>query len=324
MIMGAKTFMVLWSLLAVLTLAASAEGASTFPQKSIRLIVPYAAGSGADTHARRIAPYATKYLGVTIMIENLPGADGRLAMNELWRATPDGYTLLTTGMPAPIINEKLFPVKYKFLEFTQVFGWTRENIVLVANSETWKSTDEFISAAKAKTLAGGISGTGSVSQVAGLILEDAAKFKPVNWVPFGGGSETMANLAGKHIDFGITGASSARGLVTAGKLRVLLIFSNEKDILFPEAPLPKEVGLTFETTLFSSIRLVFGPPGLPPQTVTILEQAFLKAVGEPEYLDWAKRTQFDVSPMSRNQCLTYVTDVENEVTKYLDKIQVKK
>ena len=322
--MSQKNLFVLMFLLSTITPGFAAEKGADFPKKPIKLIVPYAAGSGMDMHARRIAPGVGKILGTSVVIVDKPGADGRLALNEAWKADPDGYTLLTTGMPAPIINEKLFPVNYRFKEFTQIYSWTRENMVLVVNAETWKTPEEFLTAARNKSLSGGLSGIGSVSQVAGLLLEEAGKFKPVNWVTFGGGGETMASLAGKHIEFGITTASSAKSLVDAGKLRCLLVFSSVKDPLFPNALLPKELGLQENMTPLVSVRLVFGPPKLPARIVAIIENAFARAAQEPDYRDWAQKARVEIALLSHQQCSDYVETVEKEISKYVDKIKIKK
>ncbi len=319
------TYLIVLALVAgIYSLAFSAEKGTEFPKKPIRLVVPYPPGSGADLHARKIAPLLAKHLRGSVWVENKPGADGRIALNDGWKAPPDGYTLLTSGMPAPIINEKLFEVRYKFREFTQIFSWTRESMVLVVHAETWKTPDEFISAARAKSVSGGLSGIGSVSQVAGLLLEDAAKLKPVNWVPFSGGSETMASLAGKHIDFGITTASSAKALVDAGKLRCLLVFSEEKDPLFPSALLPREIGVNANMSPLLAVRLAFGPPGLPREIVTLVEQAFFRTVQEPEFVDWAQKARVEIVPMNHDQCMNYVQTVEREISKYVEKITIKK
>lgn len=309
----------IWSFSAT---ALSIEKPADFPKKPIRFIVPYSVGSGIDINARGIAPYLEKHLGVTVLIDNRPGADGRIGVNEAWKASPDGYTLINPAMPIPIINEKLYQVNYKTREFTHIFAWSTDNIALVVNSETWKTLEEFIAAAQAKTLSCGITGIASVSQIAGLSLGDAANFKPVNWVPFTGGAETMTSLAGKHIDFGITTTSSARALVDAGKLRPLLIFANEKDPMFPNAPLPKEIGLNL--TAMPTVRGAMAPPGLSPQIVNILEQAFAKAIQEPDFLAWAQKVRVHISPINHDQYLAYTLSVEKEIVKYLDKIKIKK
>lgn len=302
--------------------AISIEKPLDFPKKPIRIIVPYGAGSGADTQARRIAIPLEKNLKTRVLIQNLPGADGRLGLQEAWKSAPDGYTLVAQGMPSPIINEYLFPVKYKFREFTQIFSWSYDNLVLVVNPDTWKTTDEFLAAAKTRSLSCGLSGLSG--KLAGFILEDAVKLKPINWVVFSGGGEVVTMLAGKHIDFAITTIPSSRPLIDAGRLRIMLIFSNEKDPSYPNAPLTKDAGLDFSTIAFSSVRLAFGPPGIPAPIANTLEQAFFKTVKDPEFIEWSKMTRSVIAPMNRKQCMDYVIAVEKEVQKNVEKLKTSK
>jgi len=316
-----KIFVILSLILFFTIPAVCSEKPPDFPKKPIRLIVPYVPASGNDTQSRGIAVYLEKHLRVRVLIENRPGADGRIGVNEAWKSSPDGYTLINPGMPTPILNEKLFPVKYKVQEFTHIFAWSKDNIVVVVNSETWKTPQEFIADAQSKTLSGGVTGIGSSAMVAGLALEDTARFKPVNWVPFSGGGETMTQLAGKHIDFGITTMASAAPLVGAGKLRPLLVFSNEKDHRFPNTPLPREVGLNL--TPIAVVWGVFAPPGLPQQIANILEQAFFKAVQEPDFLTWAEKLRMEISLMNRDQFFAYTISMEKEIVKHLDKLKRK-
>jgi len=304
------------------TLCLAVEKLASYPSKTIRFIVPYAVGSGIDINARGIAPYLKNHLGVQVLIENKPGADGRIGVTEAWKAKPDGYTLINPAMPIPIISEKLYSVAYKTREFTHIFAWSKDNIALVVNSETWKTPEEFIAVAQSRTLSCGITGAASVSQIAGLSLGDAANFQPVNWVPFSGGAETMTSLAGKHIDFGITTTSSARALVDAGKIRPLLIFADEKDPVFPNVPLPKDIGLRL--TAMPTVRGVMAPPGLSPRIVSILEQAFARAIREPEFLAWAQRVRVFITPMKHDQYLNYTLSVEKEIVKHLEKVKLNK
>lgn len=317
-----KNLIILSMIVFFCSLSFSYGASQYFPNRPIRLIVPYTAGSGNDIHSRGIAPYVKKHIGVMVLIDNRPGADARIGTNDAWKAAPDGYTIFNPGMPTPIINEKLFPVNYKTVEFTHIFGWCIENFVLVVNSETWKTPKEFFTAAQAKTLACGLTGIGSVSQFIGLALADAVKFAPVNWVPFTGGAETMVQLAGKHIDFGITTVSSARSLVDAGKLRPLLIFSYEKDYMFPNVPTLKDVGISI--TPMPVVRGVMAPPGVPAKVRTVLEQAFEKAVREPDFLDWAQKVRVEIAPIGHEKFLSYTRSIDAVVEKYIDKIKIKK
>ena len=303
------------------TFAVAAEKSLGFPQKAIRFIVPYPVGSGSDIQCRGVLPYVEKHLGVKILIDSRPGADSRLGLNAGWKAVPDGYTLVLPGMPAPIINEKLFPVDYKTREFTHIYAWSQDNMVLVTNSETWRTLEEFIATARTKTLSCGVTGTAGLAQIIGLQLEEAAELKPVNWVPFDGGVQTVTNLAGKHIDFGITATTSAKALVDAGKLRPLLIFSNEKDPTFPDVPFIKKTSL--KLTPMPLVRAVFAPPGLSPKIANIVEKAFARAIKEPALVEWANKTRMTIAPLNSKELLAYTIDVEREVSKYIDKAKVK-
>jgi len=318
----ANSFLIVLMVLSFHILTVSSGEAAGFPEKPVRMISPYAPGSGNDIACRGIQPYLEKHLGVRVIIDNKPGADGRLGVNEAWKAKPDGYTLVQPGQPAFVIMERIFPVQWKSRDFTHIFAWSADNFVLVVNSETWKTGEEFIAAAQAKTLSCGITGIGTVSYVVGLMLEDAAKLKPVNWVPFRGGAESMTQLAGKHIDFAITTTASARPLVDAGRLRPLILFSNEQDHVLPNAPLMKDAGLNILSA--PVVRGALAPPGVPPRIVAILEKAFFKAIQEPEYIAFTQRIRAQITPMNHVQFRDYIVNFENNVAKYIEKIPKQK
>ncbi|MBI4632487.1 MAG: tripartite tricarboxylate transporter substrate binding protein [Deltaproteobacteria bacterium] len=319
----ARAFVII-SLIAFITCPVAIAKSPDFPKKPIRFLVPYPAGSGNDIQTRGLAPYLEKYVGGAITIDNRPGADGRLGLNEAWKSAPDGYTIINAGMPTPIINEKLFPgsVTYRTKEFTHIYAWSQDNVGLFVNAEKWKTAKEFLAEARTRSMVGGISGIGSVSHIAGLSLAGATTMKPVNWVPFKGGAETVTSLAGKHIDFGVTTTSSAKPLVDAGKLRIIMVFSEEKDPVFSNAPLPHEaIGLNLES--LPIVRGALAPPGMATQIAADLRDAFAKAAKDPDFLAWAKKVRVEIQPMDHEKFLKYTVGVEKEVMKYLDKIQAK-
>ncbi len=317
----AKIFLALAIVLSMSSPVLAREKKQDFPNRPIRFIVPYVAGGGNDVQSRGIAPYLEKHLGVRVVIYDRPGADGRIGVNEAWKSAPDGYTLVNSGWPTPIINQMLFSVNYKYREFTHLFAWSKDNIVLVVNAESWQTFGEFMADAQTRTLTCGISGIGSLTTIAGLALEEAAKLKTVNWVPYSSGGESVIALAGKHIDFGLTTMASAFSLASAGKLRPLLVFSDEKDPRFPNTPLPREVGLNL--TPLATMWSAMAPPGLPPKVAQTLEQAFSKAVKEPDYLAWAKNARIQISPIGSEKFLAQTLATEKEIVKHLDKIKAK-
>lgn len=257
-----------------------------FPEKMIKLIVTAAAGGGEDTEARAIAPFVEKHLGQKIIIENQPGAGGKIAFTKFQKTEPDGYNLITYTFPKSIIMEFSGKVDYKTSDFTPIFAWSRSDQCLVVHVDNWENANEFIKAAKAKTLSGGLSGRGSTSHLTGLIALDKLGIK-ANWVPYEGSAGSVSAVAGKHIDFTITQPTSAGSLIQAGKLRALLLFSDQRDPYMPDVPIPKELGINMD--FIPALRGVEAPPKTSPAIVKILEEAFSKAAREPGFIEIAKK-----------------------------------
>lgn len=293
-------------------LALPASGAD-YPKKMVKFIVTAGAGGGEDTEARAIAPFVEKYLGTKIIIENQPGAGGRIAFEKFQKTEPDGYSIITYTFPKSIIMEFMDKTGYKTIDFTPVFSWSRSSQLLVVHADNWKSADEFIKAAKAKTLAGGLSGRGSTTHLTGLLAVDELGIK-VNWVPYEGSAGSVAALAGKHLDFTICLATSAVPLVQAGKLRPLLLFSDRRDPYMPDVPIAKDLGINMD--LIPTLRGVEAPPNTPPAIVKALENAFGKAAKEPGFIEIAKRRQMVLQSTGSREFGKIIADVYPKIGKY--------
>jgi tripartite-type tricarboxylate transporter receptor subunit TctC len=291
----------------------STVSAADFPNKPVRLIVTAAAGGGEDAEARAIAPFLEKYLGVQVLIENQPGAGGKIAMEKFQKTEPDGYHLITYTFPKSVIIEHLDKVNFRTKDFTPVFAWSRGSQMLVVNGESWKTFDEFLKAAKAKTLAGGLSGRGSTTHLAGLIALDELGIK-ANWVPYEGSSGSVTALAGKHLDFTICLSTSAVSLVQAGKLRPLLLFSDKRDPYWPDVPIPKDLGI--DMSYVPTLRGVEAPPNTPPAIIKVLEEAFSKASMDPGFVEIAKKKQIVLHATSSQEFARAVADSYVKIAKF--------
>lgn len=289
-----------------------------FPKKAIKIVACAGVGGGEDTEARGIAPYAQKHLGVNVLIENQTGAGGKIAFEKFQRTEPDGYTLITYTFPKSIVIEYLDKTNYRTKDYTPVFAWSRGSLFLVVNSETWKTFDEFLKAAKARTLSGGISGRGSSSHLAGLLLVDGLGLK-VNWVPYEGAAEGTAALAGKHLDFTIALPASVFSMIRAGKLRPLLMLSDRRDPFFPDVPTPKDLGYSIPS--IPTIRGVEAPPNTPSSIVKVLEEAFSKAAKEPGFIEWTKKTAVVLDPLSSQEFGKVVVETYPKIEKFKDKLK---
>ncbi len=309
-------------IIALVFLAGGAGAAEKdkYPAKPITMIVPYVAGSGLDIEVRGIQPFLQKHLGVPLVIANMPGADGRLGLTKAFKAPNDGYTILSPGWPAPVVGELMFKPDYRSLEFAFIGAWTESNYVVVVHADNWKTMAELVKAGKEKTLNCGLAGLSSVARVLGEALADVAGIK-LNWIPFGGGGEYMAQLAGKHIDLAIASTSSVQSMVRAGRVRALMVIGNEKDSVFPQIPLGKEAG--YPVPALPNTRSIVAPPGTSPAKVRIIEQALIKSVNEPAFQKWIKDRGMDITLRNHEQFRKDAEENFNTIKKYISRMTIK-
>lgn len=290
---------------------------SDFPKKPIKLIATADPGGGEDTEARGIAPYLQKYLGVSVTVENQGGAGGKIAFVRFQKTEPDGTSLIVSTFPKSIIIEYMEKVPYRTKDFTAVYAWALTNQLLVVHGDTWKTFDEFLKAAKARTLSGGLSGRGSTTHLAGLIAMEELGVK-VNWVPYEGSSGSVAALAGKHLDFTLCLSTSATSLIQAGRLRPLLLFGDERDPYLPDVPIPKEIGL--KITPMPALRGAEAPPNTPASIVKVLEEGFAKAAKDPGFIDWAQKRKMVLRSYGAHEFGKSLLDAYPQVEKFQKKL----
>ena len=284
-----------------------------FPEKPVKVIVAFGPGAGVDAEARAIAPYLQKHLGVSVSVENVPGADGKIGITRVWKSKPDGYTLIIHTTTMSMIGEYTLNPEYRIADLSHIFSWSLTNHALMVNSEKWESLDQFIKAGNQRPISGGMAGRGSTSDLMGRTLVDALGIK-VNWVPFDGGAEALTALAGKHIDFALASTTTALPLAKAGKLKPFMILANSRDTVFPEIPLAKELGYNF--TVVPSMRGADGPPRMEEGVIKILEEAFAKAIKEPDYLAWAQKRMLSIVPLYHEEYARAIEDQRKAVEKY--------
>jgi len=281
-------------------LVATPVSGADYPSKPIKLIVTAGAGGGEDTEARAIAPFVEKHLKTRIVIENQPGAGGKIAFEKFQSAPPDGYTLITYTFPKSVIIEYQGKTGFKTKDFTPIYAWSQSSQILIVNAESpWKTFPEFLKAAKAKPLSGGLSGRGSTTHLMGLIALDALGIDKVNWVPYEGSRGSVAALAGKHLDFTMSLATSAVSLIRAGKIRPLLLFSETRDPNISDVPVPKEFG--YKMNFVPTLRGVEGPPNMSADIAKVLEDAFRKASKEQGFIDIAKKRKMVLIDVGREE-----------------------
>jgi tripartite-type tricarboxylate transporter receptor subunit TctC len=234
--------------LAALLLAAFATGEAKalYPERAIRIVVPFAPGGGTDVVARTLAQEMAKDLGVSVIIENKPGAGTIIGTQAVAVSAPDGYTLLM-GTFSHAVNSSLSAnLPYDpHKDFAALALIARSfNMVVVNPKSTLQTIADLIAAAKANPdkLSYGTFGVGTSAHLAGELFKDMAKVN-LTAVPYKGAAPAITDLIGGQIQVMFTTVASAASLVEAGQLRAIAVTSAERSPAFPKLPTVAEAGV---------------------------------------------------------------------------------
>ncbi len=292
--------------------------AADYPTKPITLINPMPPGGTLDVQARAWAAVAEKYLSQPVVVVNKPGAGSSLGAREVHDAKPDGYTLLSTGMPSCQIGEILFKGRYNTLSFTHIYALFSDSTGLLVKSDSpYKDMTDFVEKNKGKTLSCAVPGVGSTAHLNGLILTRYLKLT-AKWVPYDGGTEALTALAGGHVDYVICDTGSATAMLNAKSARLLMIFEDKRDPRYPDVPIQKDLGYNVDT--IPSLRGVVGPPNVPADVVKILESAFAKSAQDKEFLAFAAKASVKVTPRDAKEFFAVSKSIYNEIKGEEDKL----
>ena len=269
---------------ATLALTGSHALAQSYPNKPIRVVVPYAAGGTSDILARQIGPKLTETFGQPVIVENKPGANGNVGAEFVAKSTPDGYTLLLTDVGGLVISASVYPT----LPFDPAKDFSpivmvsySPHVLAVHPSVQAKDVRDLIAMAKAHPgkLNFAISGIGGAPHLAGI---EFAQRTGVHWtyIPYKGGSDAVTGVVGGQAHVLFNGMLATWPSVTGGKLKALAISSSARVPAAPNTPTVAEQGLPgFETGSFQAI---VGPAGIPRETVGKLNAELRRALNTAE------------------------------------------
>lgn len=270
--------------LAALSLAfASLAGAQTFPDKPLRIVVPFGTGSAVDTIARVVGAQVAEQIGQQVIIDNRTGANGIIAAEAVARSTPDGYTLFmpNDGMMAanPAMYAKLpyDPLK----DFLPVTLFSTVPLVLVVNPAfPAKTVGELVALAKAKPGSINFSSTGSgAAQHLAMEFFMEASGTRLTHVPYKAMGPALADVLAGHVPVMFSGMSNVISLVRDGKLRALGASTAKRSSAMPEVPTVAEAGVAAYN--YAAWNGVVAPAGTPPEVIRKLHAEFAKAIASP-------------------------------------------
>ena len=264
----------------VLFLMSALAVAQNFPDKPIRVVVPFAAGSGTDILARIVTEEMRTSMGANFVIDNRAGASGQIGAELVARANPDGYTLfLSTNTPHsanPFLFKKINydPIK----DFAAVSRMIYYVFILIVNPNSGiKTVPELITYVKANPGKISYAFGNSTGQVNGAYFTSAAKLDALP-VPYKSTPPAMTDLIAGQVHYMFVDAASSQGHVRSGRLRAIAVMSDKRSDLFPDLPGVGETVPGFDTVPWAGM---FAPAGTPKAVINRLNTEIVKAINKP-------------------------------------------
>jgi tripartite-type tricarboxylate transporter receptor subunit TctC len=258
----------------------AAGHAQNYPERPLRLIVPFSPGGTSDLVARIMAQKLGDDLGQTVIVDNRGGAGSTLGVNIATKSTPDGYTLLVAHI-ALAINQTLYS-KLPYNALTDLAPIAKLGIspsaVVVNSNLPARNMKELIALAKKSPgkLNYGSAGIGSAGHLSVALLEHVAGIK-LTQVPYKGGGPSVAATISGEVQLAIPVMASAANHVKAGRLRMLAVTSAKRTQAFPDVPTAQEAGVP--GYIYETWFGLFTPAGVPKSIVARLNQGAVKALG---------------------------------------------
>jgi tripartite-type tricarboxylate transporter receptor subunit TctC len=307
------------SLFAGATLVAAAIGvqpasAADYPDKPVKIVVPFAAGGPTDVMARLIAAKLSESLKQQFYVENHPGAGGNLGMQQVARSTPDGYTLLVASSSF-VVNPSLYANNPydAFKDFAPVtLAAASPNIIVVNSDIPVKSVKELIEFLKANpgkyTIAN--PGIGTTPQLAAELFKLTYKLDTAS-VPFGGAGPAIQSALGGHTPIVFSALPPTAPQVQAGKLHGLAVTSAKRSATLADVPTMAEAGIEGQES--ETMQGIFAPAATPKEIVALLNREIVKAMESPDVKEKCAQLGFDVVA---NKPEAFAAYIKKEVEKW--------
>jgi tripartite-type tricarboxylate transporter receptor subunit TctC len=303
-------------LAALMMPTAGAQG--NFPNKPIRIVVPYAPGGGVDIVTRLVGQKMGEHLKQAVIVDNRPGAGTNIGMNAAAKSEPDGYTLLTASNTlasnGALYKNMTFDPARDFASVGSI-GYA-PLVVVVPQASPFKSLQDLIAYGKAipDKLSYGSAGNGSSGHLASELLKDEGKFEALH-VPYKGGAPAINDLLGERISFMSINPLEVISHIQAGRLRALAVMDKRGSSLLPSVPTVTALRLPGSTaTVWWGL---VGPKGMPPEIVAKLNGALRQALADPSVIKRMEELGAVTTPSNPAEFETFVTNETSKWTKVI-------
>ena len=296
--------------LATVCVLVTASAWAAYPEKPIRIIVPYAPGGNIDVNARIVAPGLSERLGQPVVVENRGGAGSRIGTEMAAKAAPDGYTLLLGSSGSLTINPVFSP--NATIDPLRDFSYTSliSNVPMVLSvhpSVPARSVKEFIALAKARPerLTMGSAGVGSNTHFTGELFQLETAIKLVH-VPYKGTGPALIELMGGQVDLIFDQLSTSISFIKSGRLRPLGVTTLKRSFLLPAVPTIDESGVRgFEASSYTGVML---PSATPKDIVMKIYEALLHTLDQPATRESFARLGADVIKTTPEEAARRIRD----------------
>lgn len=287
------------------------EGTVWNPEEPIHIVVQAEAGAGPDLFVRTLQPYLQEELGVAVVVENAPGSGGQIACNQVWKAKPDGYTLLSMSSPLTTVTQISKNCDYNVRDFGHVISFdTTPYVLIVKKGSPIDSIESLIEASKTQKMSNSNSGIGGAMYLQSVIMKKNLGIE-YDEVPFNGANPCMLAVMSGDVTFSVLPYDSA--IDNQEEVTILAILNDERIEFLPDVPTMKELGYDFPCLTMR--RGIVVPPGTSEEITERLIDAFDKAVKNPAFLEWSTNSGISIDVVlgedyKKNDEICYDTVIE--------------
>ena len=257
------------------------------PRKNVTVIVAYKAGSGTDNTARVLSKFANETVGKTLVIQNQEGGSGSIGWTALSHARPDGHTIGFVNLPTLCSNIVEQLGDYKIDDFVPICNHVNETaIVLVGKNSPFNTLGELVAFAKENPgkLKASTNGMKASNHIGAELLAKSAGFTYMA-IPYGGTADQLLALRQGEVDFSVAKEADIAAMMS--EVKILGVFSETRMPTLKDVPTLGELG--YYPNWYGSARAIVAPKGTKPEVIAFYEEAFKKAMENPEYIAAAEK-----------------------------------
>lgn len=319
-----QNFKKYWLFISVLLGVFCSPAYAVFPERPVKIIVPFSPGGGTDLVARTAAEGMSKELNQAVIVENKPGAGTVIGTDYVAKSAPDGYNLIVATFAQAVNPSLIKNLPYnasRDLTPVGMIGNSPNVLVVLPNSE-FKSVMDVINYAKKNPgkLTYASQGNGTSAHLAGELLASLANIE-ITHIPYKGASQAITDLLGGQVQIMFATASAAANLSSSGKLRPLAVTTKERSTSWPNTPTMMEAGV--KNYYMESWYGLFAPVGTPKDVIEKLNQAVLQATKTSYFSTRLADEGLMAKPGSPESFGNYVANEETRWQKIIQNAKIK-